>query len=1208
MARLQRIGISFVTHGLSVGAFWGDSVVHVFVRNRLSDTSRATPTMDFVSNLADYQAKDAAGPFDLNQYLGCALGLRPLNIFDTGNSEGFEIPLRTQPIPLEEVVLPVVDVHLYSPVDLQWEFSYTITFDFDDGRSFSDTSDKDGITSILLDNNNANYSGICVENPFFTPSAQPRPPSTPIYLKTVTLTFGTHGDDKARDTRLNVHIANRKSATSNQDIAIGTSILAGQSFPQGSSNKIIFGEGGALPLASPYIQLQEMMLPIVYVSVYPTGGDRWIFDHQVTYKFDNDQEFTSRTNGVSLNASSNKHAGVYNGSPFPAMLPPKKRSEVWEPTWVQRHKDISFSYVSSKIAELFARPGLPYIKLKLGSVDDYGTGARASYYDLATITPDPPSPGTPSPPGISEGVRWSSSPTSIGFLDNGVSFPSVDSSLAISLDPASPMPIGIRIDFETPFNLHVTGPLNVGLPLTVTTFWIEIHFTLDWDSDNQKVDALSWMRDPAFIAFTDLFGMPDTVVHDGVTVVKVDVKVIGPPLVPVDLGGMLQKRIREKILNTFFQRDALTGKTTADKLNEHVNGWLLGGVISGTPNRSFVTGVSHDPGSDTVRIDYNGPRYTPPEPFDWPTGIDFSSGALSNIEHIVVVTKENHSFDSMLGYLSLPVIARGQGRTDVDGLKGDEFNMLAGRLCSSFAFEPEDTIFSPNPPQDSQRTLWEVDGGRMGGFVEAFADENGINVAPRIMGYYTATNVPVYDALSRDFAICQRWFAPHPGPTFPNRFYELTGWLNMTPDGLWVSDNTTPLPELDYSSPKLPAVMTTIFDHLPDNVTWRYFEQGYCFLRLFADYTFDSEHIVSLNDPEIGFYALAKRGELPNVSFIDPHFIDWPPDATCDEPPSDVRDGQQFVRKIVEAVVCSPNWEKTMLIITYDEHGGFFDHVPPPRAAKVRAEAVDTYGVRVPTFVISPWIRGGSVFGHDGPVATPPGPVESIARTAETAAAAHAPGGALAALHFDHTSILKTIARTFLSDNPPFLGKRYAEARDLSSIMLNEPRTSEFRPFVPYTLVYSKSGKALEVEHGGFSAGTKLWQNNPDATDEAQLFRFEDASDGSWYLRTHTGDMYVTADGTATIVQERKYPADGASGDPDSQHWLVTTGITPGSGFTIRNAASTEKTLQPVDNSQNAGAAVTLGDPGGAVGVHVPNAWRITSPLLPDPGIHVAHP
>jgi len=99
----------------------------------------------------------------------------------------------------------------------------------------------------------------------------------------------------------------------------------------------------------------------------------------------------------------------------------------------------------------------------------------------------------------------------------------------------------------------------------------------------------------------------------------------------------------------------------------------------------------------------------------------------------------------------------------------------------------------------------------------------------------------------------------------------LTSRLNKTPDRLWCTDNSAPLREFDYSTPMLPALTATIFDYLPANVTWKYFEHGYCFLRLFADHTFDTANIVSLDDPESGFAAVARRGELPNVSFIDPH-------------------------------------------------------------------------------------------------------------------------------------------------------------------------------------------------------------------------------------------------------------------------------------------------------------------------------------------------
>ncbi len=81
------------------------------------------------------------------------------------------------------------------------------------------------------------------------------------------------------------------------------------------------------------------------------------------------------------------------------------------------------------------------------------------------------------------------------------------------------------------------------------------------------------------------------------------------------------------------------------------------------------------------------------------------------------------------------------------------------------------------------------------------------------------------------------------------------------------------------------------------------------------------------------------------------------PDGNCDGPPADIKDGQKLVRQIVEAVVTSPQWSKTLLIVVYDEHGGFYDHVPPPAAVKVSPESPATCGVRVPAFIVSPWIK-----------------------------------------------------------------------------------------------------------------------------------------------------------------------------------------------------------------------------------------------------------
>lgn len=158
-----------------------------------------------------------------------------------------------------------------------------------------------------------------------------------------------------------------------------------------------------------------------------------------------------------------------------------------------------------------------------------------------------------------------------------------------------------------------------------------------------------------------------------------------------------------------------------------------------------------------------------------------------------------------------------------------------------------------------------INNGKMDGFAQAYYDESGIDVAGRIMQYHTAANVPVYDALVRDFAISHRWFASFPGPTFCNRFHELTGFLNIDADGLWESNN---------SSPKRAVFTANIFDYLTQHgVSWKYFEHHYSFLRFFQNYTFETTNIVDYDDPEFGFENLARTGNLPSVTFIDPHFI-----------------------------------------------------------------------------------------------------------------------------------------------------------------------------------------------------------------------------------------------------------------------------------------------------------------------------------------------
>lgn len=243
-----------------------------------------------------------------------------------------------------------------------------------------------------------------------------------------------------------------------------------------------------------------------------------------------------------------------------------------------------------------------------------------------------------------------------------------------------------------------------------------------------------------------------------------------------------------------------------------------------------------------------------------------------------------------------------------------------------------------------------------------------------------------------------------PGADLPQPFLYRERAAQRDANGRWEFDNS-------HGSDFVPVAAKTIFDHLTvQGVSWRYYEHGYCFLRLFARYTTDDSNIVDANHAVNGFFASARAGTLPSVSFIDPDFINVPP-GNDDQPPADIAAGQHLIGRVVDALVNSPRWNKTLLIITYDEHGGFFDHVPPPQAPPV--SAIDRYGVRLPPFVVSPWMERGKV-------------TEVV---------------------FDHTSILKTIIRRFLSARPPDLGERVSAADDLSRVL--QPTARSDRPRIP---------------------------------------------------------------------------------------------------------------------------------------------------------------
>lgn len=408
-----------------------------------------------------------------------------------------------------------------------------------------------------------------------------------------------------------------------------------------------------------------------------------------------------------------------------------------------------------------------------------------------------------------------------------------------------------------------------------------------------------------------------------------------------------------------------------------------------------------------------------------------SDSALAQIEHIVVLMLENRSFDHMLGYLSLE-----GGRSDIDGLKSGMSNTARG-VVYAIAHEPE--THTPNPDWDpdhsGEATDLQIGGGKMDGFAESFArtlESRGVdNPDPgMVMRYYNAADLPVYDHLAEHFCVCDRWHSSVPGATWPNRLYAIAG----SADG--IRDDRKPPIYGKHS-------FVRHLDHA--GVDWRWYTYDFGTLRC-ADHDymlghhdrfayFDKpklpfetalEEDLLVDEDSASFIEDAQRGKLAPVSWIDPNFKDVNLahiQSNDDHPPSDVQDGQELVLLVYNALASGPSWDKTLLLIVYDEHGGFHDHVSPPEAPDDDPTTFGRYGVRVPAIAASPWV---------------------------------APRSRCNTL-FDHTSIIKTILTRFCPvelerptwkkevlqwldpTGPHYMGKRVAQANDLGMLLSDTP-------------------------------------------------------------------------------------------------------------------------------------------------------------------------
>ena len=390
---------------------------------------------------------------------------------------------------------------------------------------------------------------------------------------------------------------------------------------------------------------------------------------------------------------------------------------------------------------------------------------------------------------------------------------------------------------------------------------------------------------------------------------------------------------------------------------------------------------------------------------------------IKDIDTIVIVLMENRSFDHMLGYLGLPPF-----NLPIEGLQnagGPRYgNPYKGGTYLPFHLtqrERPQLDLPHDPPHE--RTPWiETQIGslisgsyNMTGFVESYYKNGQIagpaaGVMPEVMGYFTPDEVPVTDFLARNFAVCDHWYSSIPASTQPNRLMAMSGYTLI--------DGNVHVLDDQY----------LLYDWLSDhNVFWRVYHEGLPFFvlmpriakRVLGDHFhgFDSLY----ND-----FKRESEATFPEVIFVEPTYTDAPHLGTPsdDHPPSSITGGQNFLRKIFTALTCNPaRWARTLMILTYDEHGGFFDHVSPPKIVtsptrNAAFKPFESAGVRVPGIVVSPLIKPGTIYSKP----------------------------------LDHTSILATIAQKFGKGetySPEVEGRRKVFSGNISELLSQSTPTSQ---------------------------------------------------------------------------------------------------------------------------------------------------------------------
>jgi phospholipase C len=381
----------------------------------------------------------------------------------------------------------------------------------------------------------------------------------------------------------------------------------------------------------------------------------------------------------------------------------------------------------------------------------------------------------------------------------------------------------------------------------------------------------------------------------------------------------------------------------------------------------------------------------------------------SRIKHIVVLMMENRSFDHLLGFLKV------DRNKDIDGLTGNE----------SIPRDPNDLSKGEVPvtrngydvsPDDPNHTFEDitiqVNNNNMNGFVYNSL-QTGLNETNPV-NMFDSNSAPIINTLASEFAVFDSWFCSLPSSTDPNRAFALSG----TSTGVVTNYNGTQWQQESYFN----------YLHSRDRSVAGYFQDDVWVFGYFADMR-QAEIAKKIRGLDAHFYDDVKHGKLADFTYLQPRMSTLSEDIlpTWQHPDASVLEGEKLIKSVYEALRNGPQWEETLLLVTYDEHGGFADHVSPPFENVPAPDdnvasngfAFDRLGVRIPTIAISPWVPKGLVI-HDAFPKEQPTPSSA----------------------FESTSVMATANILLgLHDAPP-MGKRMAWANTFAGLfdLLSEPR------------------------------------------------------------------------------------------------------------------------------------------------------------------------